>query len=184
MNSLFCSDGNNLAKKIPQAPNYLLKGQYIIIKNQSNFHFTTICIQDVSDAIAKLKTATSFGNDNISCYFLKLALPVIEKYLAFLFNSPIDTNQFPSNWKVARVTPIFKEGDKTNKSNYRPISVLSVISRVFEKLIANKLCQYFGDNDLFILASLDLENFIPLWLVSSKTLMTGTVSWMLESLWV
>ena len=66
-----------------------------------------------------------------------------------MFNSSIDTSQFPSNWKVARVTPIFKEGDKTEKSNYRPISVLSVISRVFEKLIANKLSQYFGDNDPF-----------------------------------
>ena len=67
-----------------------------------------------------------FGTDNISSYCLKIALPFIENSLAFLFNTSIETSRFPHSWKV---TLIFKVGVKTDKSNYRPISVLPVISR-------------------------------------------------------
>ena len=103
-------------------------------------------MQEIRDAFATVKTAKSFGTDNISSYFLKLALPFIENSLAFLFNTSIETSRFPNSWKVARVTPIFKEGDKAEKSNYQPISVLPVISMLFEKLVTNQLYQYVNDN--------------------------------------
>ena len=106
-------------------------------------------MKDIRDAFAKVKTTKSFGVDNISSYFLKLALPYIENSLAFLFNTSIETSQFPDSWKVARITPIFKEGDKTEKSNYRPISVLPVISKLFEKLVFNQLYHYMKENSLF-----------------------------------
>ena len=99
--------------------------------------------------IAKVKTAKSFGIDNISCYFLKLALPFIENSLAFMFNTSIQTSMFPDSWKIARVTPIYKNGDRTDESNYRPISVLPVISRLFEKLVTNQVYQHMEDNGLF-----------------------------------
>ena len=90
-----------------------------------------------------------FGTDNISSCFLKLALPFIENSLAFLFNTSIETSMFPDSWKIARVTPIYKNGDKADKSNYRPISVLPVISRLFEKLATNQVYQHMEDNGLF-----------------------------------
>ena len=95
------------------------------------------------------KIIKSFGTDNISSYFLKLALPFIENSLAIVFNTSIETSRFPDSWKVARVAPIFKEGDKTGRSNYRPISVLPVISRLFEKLVANQLYQSMNENGHF-----------------------------------
>ena len=55
--------------------------------------------------------------------------------------------KFPSHWKMARVTPIFK-GDKSSKVTYRPISVLPVVSRLFEKLVFNQLYEYFNTNSL------------------------------------
>ena len=85
----------------------------------------------------------------IGNYFMKLALPYIENSLAFLFNTSFETSQFPDSWKVARITPIFKGGDRTEKSNYRPISVLPVISKLFEKLVFNQLYQYMKENGLF-----------------------------------
>ena len=51
---------------------------------------------------------------------MKLALPYIENSLALLLNTSIDTSQFPNSWKLARITPIFKDGDETEKSNYHP----------------------------------------------------------------
>ena len=82
----------------------------------------------------------------ISSYFLKLAMPFIEDSLVYLFNTSLETSQFPDPWKIARVSPIFKDGDKIEKSTYRPISVLPVVSRLFEKLVFNQLYQYLNDN--------------------------------------
>ena len=96
-------------------------------------------MREIRDAFATLKAAKSFGTDDISGFFLKLSLPFIENSLAFLFNISIETGRFPDSWKVARVTPIFKDGDKTEKSNYQPISVLPVISRLFERLVTSQL---------------------------------------------
>ena len=66
-----------------------------------------------------------------------------------MFNTSLETSQFPDSWKVAGVTPIFKGGEKTEKSNYRPISVLPVISKLFDKLVFDQLYQYMTKNDLF-----------------------------------
>ena len=59
-----------------------------------------------------------------------------------------ETSQFPNSWKVARITPIFKDGDKTEKSKYCPISVLPVTSKLFEKHVFNQLYQYMKENGL------------------------------------
>ena len=149
MNNFFCTIGRDLADKIQLAANPLLSGEYVVNKDKTKFIFKTIELKDIRDAFAKVKTTKSFGVDNISSYFLKLALPCIEISLAFLFNTSIETSQFPDSWKVARITPIFKEGDKTEKSNYRPISVLPVISKLFEKLVFNQLYHYMKENSLF-----------------------------------
>ena len=97
MNSFFCSVGKDLADKIDPAPNPLLAGYYEINKPKATFHFRAIEGQEIRDAFATVKTAKSFGTDNISSYFLKLALPFIENSLAFLFNTSIETSCFPDS---------------------------------------------------------------------------------------
>ena len=109
MNSFFCSVGKDLADKIDSSPNPLLSGDYDVNKNKAKFRFKTIEVQEIRDAFSTVKTAKSFGTDNISSYSLKLALPFIGNSLAVLFNTSIETGQFPDSWKVARVTPIFKD---------------------------------------------------------------------------
>ena len=108
MKNFFCSIGKELADKIDSVPNPLLTGEYEVNGNKAKFNFRTIEVKEIRAAFAKIKTAKSFGTDNISSYFLKLALPFMENSLAFLFNTSIETSQFPDSWKVARVTPIFK----------------------------------------------------------------------------
>ena len=82
------------------------------------------------------------GSDNISSYSLKLATPCIENSLVFMFNTSLETSQFPDSWKNARITPIFMDSDRAENSSYHPISVLPVNSRLFEKLVFNQLHQY------------------------------------------
>ena len=149
MNSYFCSVGKDLADKISPVANPLLSGDFEMNKTKAKFHFRTIEVQEIRDAFAKVKTAKSFGIDNISSYFLKLALPFIENSLAFMFNTSIETSMFLDSLKIARVTPIYKNGDRADKSNYRLISVLPVISRLFEKLVSNQVYQHMEGNGLF-----------------------------------
>ena len=85
------------------------------------FRFKTIDVSNIRVRLAKLKHLNAFGTDKVSSYFLKLRMPYIENSLAYIFNTSLKSSRFPDDWKTARVTPIFKEGDKSDKSNYRPI---------------------------------------------------------------
>ena len=82
---------------------------------------------------------TSFGSalDTISSFFIRLALPALARSLAYLLNFSIQSGIFPDCWKIARVAPIYKDGSKKERSNYRPKSVLPVLTLLFENL-ANK----------------------------------------------
>ena len=145
MNSFFCSIGKEMASKIEGGYDPLTFCDYFLNSNAAKFVFKSINAEQVREAIGKLKTSKSYGDDGISSYFLKLAIPFIEDSLVYSFNTSLETSQFPDPWKIARVSPIFKDGDRTEKSNYRPISVLPVVSRLFEKPVCNQLYQYLND---------------------------------------
>ena len=151
VNDYFCTIGQELADEIDQSPKPLLVGDYLINEGNKTMKFTKISEQHIRDAIDKTKTPKGFGNDNISSYFLKLAMPYITKSLASMFNKSLEKREFPAIWQTARVIPIFKEGDKNAKENYRPISVLPVISRLFERLVFNQLYQHL--NTIYLLAA-------------------------------
>ena len=148
MNDYFSTAGTDLAKNIEETENSLLSGKYQIKNSAANFRFRPIMIQDIREAVAKLTNSKSFGTDTISSYFLKLALPFLENSIAMLFNISLETSIFPMLWKISRVAPIYKEGDKSEKSNYRPISVLPVISRLFERLVYDQLYKHLNSNNL------------------------------------
>ena len=101
MNNFFCAIVEDLASNIDDAPNPLLSDGFTERRNSIRFKFRQIGVQDIRDAIAKINTSKTFGNDNISCYFLKLALPVIENSLVSLFNTSIQTCLLPDPSKLA-----------------------------------------------------------------------------------
>ena len=75
MNAYFWSVGKDLTSKIEDAPNPMLTGEFNLNPDNKRFSFRPIVIQDISDAMGKIKTSKSFGIDNIPSYFLKLAIP-------------------------------------------------------------------------------------------------------------
>ena len=93
-----------------------------------------------------MKKSLGFGSDGIASNFLKIAFPVICNSICDIFNFSIFSASFPDSWKIARVAPIYKGGKPDNRSNYRPISVLPVVSRLFEKLIYDQLYQYLDEH--------------------------------------
>ena len=73
---------------------------------------------------------------------------MIAKFIAKSFNSRIDKGEFPAELKHANIVPIHKKKDKSDKSNYKPVSIFSNYSKVYEKLMYDQLCQFF-ENILF-----------------------------------
>ena len=79
------------------------------------------------------------GRDRVSVKIIKVAAKIISPSLAKLCNRCFATATFARMWKTAEVIPLFKGGDKTNVDNYRPISILPVISKIIERLVHNSL---------------------------------------------
>ena len=79
---------------------------------------------------------------------LKLCGETIYKPLNLIFKCCLETGQFPSDWKKANVVPAFRKGDKQLLKNYRPISLLPINGKVFERLLYNQMSEFFIRNDL------------------------------------
>ena len=139
--------------------NPFLSGSLVVKKRNAKFQFKAIQVQEIRDALAMVKTTKGFGVDSISSFLLKLALPFVENSLTILFNTSIETSIFPESLKLARFTPIFKDGDLADTSNCRPISVLPVIARLFKKPVANQLYQHVIDNGLLSAAQSVYRHF-------------------------
>jgi retron-type reverse transcriptase len=66
-----------------------------------------------------------------------------------LFNECIESCIFPDCLKIALIIPVFKKGNTTDPGNYRPISLLPIISKIWEKIMAEQICEFLGENGLF-----------------------------------
>ena len=84
----------------------------------SLFHLKEVTISDVFKKLREVNFAKATGHDNIPNKILKIAAPVISKSLADLFNLSITTNTFPDDWKVAKVFPLFKSGERNDPNNF------------------------------------------------------------------
>ena len=101
-------------------------------------------------SLEKLDTKKSTGLDNLPSRKLKIAAGVLAPSLAFLFNQSISSGIIPTEWKLARVTPIFKKGKRQDVNNYRPISIIPAVAKVFERIIYDQFFKYLNDNDLLV----------------------------------
>jgi hypothetical protein len=146
-NSFFTSVGRNLASSITHnsinTPNDYLNDNITTI-----FQLETVTEADVSKIIRQLKPVSSCGHDNITPKLLKALCPHLVIPLTLIINQAILSGIFPDSLKRAKVVPIHKKDDDSLLCNYRPISLLPAISKVFEKVIHNQLQKYLSDNNL------------------------------------
>jgi hypothetical protein len=105
----------------------------------NNLGSITVSQADVLEVLLNLNVNKAYGPDGMSPIFLKNCAEIITPSLTILFNLSLDHGYFPQDWKQANVVPIFKKGQDNLVSNYRPISLLSVISKVLERLVHNHI---------------------------------------------
>ena len=103
--------------------------------NQNLFSFSRVTSSSVQKLISSLDNNKATGLDGISVRALKAGSPILSYYLAYLFNFFLSTGCLPGCWKKKRVTPLFKKGNTDDPNNYRPISILPVTVKIFERVV-------------------------------------------------
>ena len=98
--------------------------------------------------LAELEVTEASGPDGITARLLKDVAPVIAKPITYLVNLTISTGLIPAEWKDARVTSIFKSGARNDVNNYRPISVLPLVSKIMEYAIQVQFLAFLTEHDL------------------------------------
>ena len=132
-NQYFSTIGSTLSDKI--IGNGIDPMRFVTPIEGSLFNFTSITLQEIIVALNEIKCSKSPGIDGISIRLLKDASNIVAGPLMNIFNVSLQRAIFPNDWKLAKVTPIFKEGNKADCGNYRPISVISAVAKLFEKLV-------------------------------------------------
>ena len=99
---------------------------------------------DIYQALSSLNPSKSMGPDGINPRVLKSCACALSDPLFHLFNCSLQSSTLPREWKLHRISPIFKSGDKSLVSNYRPISLLCIISKIFEQIIYDKIIDFIS----------------------------------------
>ena len=139
--------GGKISKSIPKVnikPEKFLSEK----KNVPPFDFDKVGPILICDILKSMDPKKSKDMDGISLDLLKSIDTSVCKPLAHIFNLSLKTGVFPDKLKVSRVVPIFKAGDKKLCDNYRPISLVSTIAKILEKIVAVKLTNYLEVNKL------------------------------------
>ena len=97
---------------------------------------------EILKIVSSLENKTSSSIDGINNRILKISAIILVPYLASIFNSMTDSGVFPSCLNVATITPLRKSGEKTDPNIYRPKSILSSVSKVFERLLFNRISHF------------------------------------------
>ena len=135
--------------------NNFFSNQCSLINNNSKLptnliHITDWCLSsvtfsagDIAKIIQNLNSNKAHGHDNISIRMLKICGDTIGKPLELIIKQALITGTYHSDWKKGNIVPVHKKGDKQNIKNYRPVSLLPICGKVFERILFNNVFSFF-----------------------------------------
>ena len=136
--------GRQFAKKIPKPRKsidlYLKKLQ----SNHKSLYLDPCDVTEVKKLINMLPPKNCHGHDNISNIMLKTIVNEIVSPLVMLINQSMSQGQFPTMMKLAEVVPLFKSKDCSIETNYRPISLLTTMSKILEKVVYTRVYKFLN----------------------------------------
>ena len=150
-NEFFIGKIDKLKTKIDERPKVdpLGKLREKMSKKRLNFKLKLVKEKQILKIVKSLKNTNSSGVDSITTKIIKDSIGVLITPITRIVNTSILTGTFPEDWKLAKVIPILKKGDSKEKSNYRPISILPVTSKILEETVRQQVSRYFEKNNLF-----------------------------------
>ena len=145
-NNFFVNIADDITKKLPGDPKSPL--DYLADRNDKSMFLSPVTASEIENIIANLNPSKSVGPHSIPVKLLKILRPHISNIITKLVNQSFVQGVFPSKLKIAKVIAVFKKGDPELPSNYRPISLLPVFSKVYEKLIHKRLYSFLSSEKL------------------------------------
>ena len=136
INSYFTNIGPNLAKKLDR------EWEYFGITAHEKIGDMATNLDEVNKLCKDINTMKSSGIDVLSSRLCKDAFMVLGNQLVHMFNCSLMTGNFPAKWKVAKIIPLFKGGDRENVNNYRPVSLLPMPGKLLEKIVHNRIVEF------------------------------------------
>ena len=154
-NSFYVSVASNLVAKLP-SPSGLFSTQGTIFKQfysrklgmKPRFTLTAVSTHFVRKQLASLDPKKAVGLDNVSSLFLRDGASSLATPVAHIINMSITNETVPKSFKDAKVIPLFKKGSRLDPGNYRPVSVLSVLSKILERAVHSQLNDYLKKRNL------------------------------------
>lgn len=137
-NSFFidsAADALGLLREVPYSDSIEYNNQSMLIK--------PITEKEVLDTVRKFNSKLSSGVDEVPTTIVKICIDTIVKPIAYVLNNSFKFGIFPESLKVALVKPVFKKGDVEKISNYRPISLLTAFSKIFEAVMSQRILSFF-----------------------------------------
>ena len=148
MNTHFATIGNKLANRLPDSQHsfndFLVKSK----STQSSFLFKPVTPTEVQLEIVSTPSNKAHGLYSCPSYLLKFVRDIISIPLANLINLSISQGVYPAKLKISKIVAVFKSDDLTDPNNYRPISLLSIYNRIFEKLVYSRMISFIEKHDL------------------------------------
>ena len=146
-NKFFAEIGPKLSENIEDID--ICFDEFVNQSISGNFSFQQISPSLVSSHLRKLCIRKATGLDTVSARLLRECFDLISDSLALIFNRSIETSIFPDEWKSARITPLYKKcGNRSDPSNYRPISIIPVVAKVFERIVYDQVYRYLTEYKL------------------------------------
>ena len=144
-NTFFIESVEELSRKFKSSK---LSSEQHNIACSDNFQIKEVSSNTVAKYISNMNNSMSKDIHGLSAELIKRNQNVLLEPITHLVNLSIKTNKFPESWKMAIIAPIHKSGDKDTASNYRPIAILPVVSKILEKVVAAQLTEYLESNHL------------------------------------
>ena len=116
--------------------------------SRNRFDLHPVTFHEVLAQLRSLRSHTSTGADQIPVKYLKLVADHIASPLTDIINGYLSNHSFPALWKLARVTPIPKIDQPTDVDDYRPITILPALSKVYERLILHQVLEFINLNEV------------------------------------
>ena len=148
LNDFFCNIGPELQENLPSFDKDNFK-KYLPPSILNSFYLSPVTKEEIVREIKLLKINKACGEDGIGAKILQICPDVFAFNLEIILNKCIELGEYPTELKIAKVVALFKKGQKHIANNYRPISLLACIDKIFERLICRQLVNFCEINNIF-----------------------------------
>ena len=153
LNNYFVEIAGKILNKEPTQPSKILEFIESLPnssrENGAVFQLRQVSYENVLKQLKALRNDTSTGPDGIPVRYIKLVQDSLSSPLTHIINAFIESNNFPSSWKCARIVPINKVPTPVEKSDFRPIAILPALSKIFERLVCSQVIEFIENTHLY-----------------------------------